>query len=79
MQPHATPDEVCIILFARGYKHDTPPALGGGESLRARQRQSGQELEHLFNSLMQRTFRGELVGEQTFKPEDLQLAKKQNL
>ncbi|MCI0694008.1 restriction endonuclease subunit S [candidate division KSB1 bacterium] len=29
------------------------------ESLRAKQRQSEQELEHLFNSLMQRAFRGE--------------------
>ena len=33
------------------------------ESLRARQRQSEQELEHLFHSLMQRAFRGELVRE----------------
>lgn len=32
------------------------------ESLRAKQRQSEQELEHLFHSLMQRAFRGELVG-----------------
>jgi type I restriction enzyme S subunit len=32
------------------------------ESLRARQRQSEQELEQLFHSLMQRAFRGELVG-----------------
>jgi type I restriction enzyme S subunit len=30
------------------------------ESLAARQRQSEQELEHLFHSLMQRAFRGEL-------------------
>lgn len=30
------------------------------ESLRARQRQSGQELETLFNSLMQRVFKGDL-------------------
>jgi type I restriction enzyme S subunit len=30
------------------------------ESLRAKQRQSEQELEHLFHSLMQRAFRGEL-------------------
>lgn len=33
------------------------------ESLRAKQRQSEQELEHLFHSLMQRAFRGELVKE----------------
>ncbi|MGH7450882.1 MAG: hypothetical protein ACRENG_06030 [bacterium] len=46
-----------------GYKHDTPTAFDGGESLRAKQRQSERELEHLFNSLMQRAFRGELVGE----------------
>jgi type I restriction enzyme S subunit len=32
------------------------------ESLRAKQRQSEQELEHLFHSLMQRAFRGELGG-----------------
>jgi type I restriction enzyme S subunit len=31
------------------------------ESLRAKQRRSEQELEHLFHSLMQRAFRGELV------------------
>jgi hypothetical protein len=31
------------------------------ESLRAKQRQSEQELEHLFHSLVQRAFRGELV------------------
>jgi type I restriction enzyme S subunit len=31
------------------------------ESLRAKQRESGRELEELFNSLMQRAFRGELV------------------
>jgi len=33
------------------------------ESLRAKQRQSEQALEHLFHSLMQRAFRGELVRE----------------
>jgi len=33
------------------------------EFLRAKQRQSAQELEHLFHSLMQRAFRGELVKE----------------
>lgn len=60
-QSHATPDGVGIILFDRIYKHSTPTALGGGESLRAKQRQSEQE--HLFHSLMQRAFRGELVGE----------------
>jgi type I restriction enzyme S subunit len=32
------------------------------ESLRAKQRQSEQELEHLFHSLMQRAFRGELAA-----------------
>jgi type I restriction enzyme, S subunit len=32
------------------------------ESLRAKQRESEKELENLFNSLMQRAFRGELVG-----------------
>lgn len=32
------------------------------ESLRAKQRKSEKELENLFNSLMQRAFRGELVG-----------------
>jgi len=37
-----------------------PTAFGGVESLRHKQRQSEQELEHLFNSLMQRAFRGEL-------------------
>lgn len=34
--------------------------VGKVESLRARQRQSGQELETLFNSLMQRAFKGDL-------------------
>jgi type I restriction enzyme S subunit len=32
------------------------------ESLRTKQRESEKELENLFNSLMQRAFRGELVG-----------------
>ena len=32
------------------------------ESLRAKQRESEKELEELFNSLMQRAFRGELVA-----------------
>jgi hypothetical protein len=32
------------------------------ESLRAKQRESENELDNLFNSLMQRAFRGELVG-----------------
>ncbi|MBM4161169.1 MAG: hypothetical protein FJ217_08720 [Ignavibacteria bacterium] len=32
------------------------------ESLRGKQRESEKELENLFNSLMQRAFRGELVG-----------------
>ena len=37
-------------------------ALGGKvESLRAKQRESEKELENLFNVLMQRAFRGELV------------------
>jgi hypothetical protein len=51
-----------LSCIDRIYKHSTPPAFGNVESLRAKQRQSEQQLEHLFHSLMQRAFRGELVG-----------------
>jgi type I restriction enzyme S subunit len=36
--------------------------VGKVESLRAKQRESEKELENLFQSLMQRAFKGELVG-----------------
>ncbi len=52
-----------LSCIDRCYKHSTPTAFGGGESLCAKQRPSEQELEHLFHSLMQRAFHGELVSE----------------
>jgi type I restriction enzyme S subunit len=65
-QPHLNADQIKSLIFPLpplSEQQKFAALVEKVESLRAKQRQSEHELEHLFHSLMQRAFRGELVGE----------------
>jgi len=55
-------EETQILLPPLSQQREFAALVEKVEGLRAKQRESGEELDSLFNSLMQRAFRGELVG-----------------